>query len=451
MLPNIGLLDALPMMPPGSAAPDGQFGGVDTPFYTTVSGVTEGASETFSNQPDGVCDDPPIGGLMKVCTLTAPYGRFQQCLRAVELGQVGHLATYADPTNLRLINLPGQMRDGGSLTPAFAMPGTVLNIEVQRRMFEAFVSYKRLIAPTVYTGTPSANKANDGGMQFIGMETLVNTGNKVDALDGTPCPAMNSDIKNFGYNLVSGAGNSIVNYMDTMYGFLKYNASRMGMNPVRWVVVMRPELFDEVVKIWPIEQHLYALNRMSQFTNGRVVIDASAATRERSDMLNNGWLPIRGDRVEVILDDSIPEDNVTTTGSLLAGQYASDVYFVPLTVLGGIPVTWFEAFNFDNGNLRAVLEMVQNKEAVWVSDGGRFLFWTKRTNTCIQLCWRMEPRIIMRTPYLAGRIENVAYQPLQHFRQAFPDDPYFVDGGRTNTAINRYYTEASPTTPVVIP
>lgn len=453
MLPNMGLLDRLPLMPSGSAAPSDQFGGVDSPFYTTITGVTQGAAEVWANMPAGVCDPAPEGGLMKVCTLTAPYGRFPQCLRAVEIGQVGHMATYADPTNLRIVNLPGQMRDGGAVTPAFAMPGTVLNVEVQRRMFEGFTSYKRAIAPYVWTGTPSANTANDGAMQFIGMETLVNTGNKVDALNGTPCAAMDSDVKNFDYELVSGTGRSIVDYMDTMYGYLKWNATRMGMNPVKWVVSMRPELFDEVVKVWPIEQHLYALERIAQYGGGggRVVIDATTATRERMDMLNNLWLPIRGDRVEVVLDDSIPEDNVTTTGRLVAGQYASDIYFIPLTVLGGIPVTWWETFNFDNGNVRAVLQLFQNREAVWVSDGGRFLFYTRRTETCVNLCWRMEPRIIMRTPYLAGRILNVSYQPLQHFRQAFPADPYFVNGGRTNTAINRYYTEASPTTPVVMP
>lgn len=451
MLPDVGVLDSLPDMPPGSASPDGNFGGVDTPLYTTITGVTKGNSETWANMPAAVCDPPPYGGLMKACTLTAPYGRFPQCLRAVELGQVGRLATAADPTNLRLVNTPFGNGAGNAILPQFAMPGSVLNIEIARRMFEAFVSYKRFIAPLVFTGTPTLNTAQDGAMQFIGLETLVNTGNKVDALNGTPCPSMDSDVKNFGYDLVNGTGRSIVNYLDTMYGYLKYNAKKMKLDPVTWKLGMTQGAFEEIVKVWPIEQHLWALDRISNFSNGRVVIDATTATRARDDFLQNFYLPIRGDRVEVVIDDGIPELTPNQTAQLQPGQYASDIYFLPYTVLGGIPVFWIEAFRFDNGNIQAVLNALGNREAVWSSDGGRFLFWTSRTATCIDLCWRSEPRIILRTPYLAGRILNVAYQPLQHFRQTLPDQPYFVNGGRINTPIGSYYTEYSYETPVQIP
>lgn len=447
MLPRMGLLDELPLMPMGSAAPD-DYGGYDSPMYTTVTGVTKGDVETFSNQPNAICDTPPQGGLMKLCTLTAPYGWFSECLRAIELGRVGRLFNRGEPTDLRLLNPPA---NGGAVIPTFGMGGSPLNIEVQRRMFEAFVSFKRLITPLVYTGTPSANKEGGGGKQFIGMETLVNTGNKVDAISGAICTALNSDVKNFGFNLVNGTGNSIVNYLDTLFGYLEFNASRMGMNPVDWAIVMRPELFDELVKVFPVEQYLYALQTMEKFTNGRVVVDASDATNLRGDMLTNQWLPIRGRRRRVILDDGIPELNVTTAAQLSAGQYASDIYVIPFTVMGGIPVTWFEAFNYDNANLRAVLEMVQNKEAVWTSDGGRFLFFTQRTSTCINVCYRLEPRIIMRTPYLAGRIQNCAYQPLQHFRSAMPDNFYFTDGGVSYRTTGTYYSEYSTTTPVTLP
>ncbi len=451
MLPQMGLLDALPLMPMGSAAPD-DFGGYDSPMYTTITGVTKGAVETFSNQPNAVCDPPPTGGLMKNGTLTAPYGWFAECFRALEIGAAGRLFNRGEPTDLRIVNFPGNRNNGESLMPAFGFPGSAVNIEVQRRMYEAFVSFKRLIALLVYTGTPSANMAGGGGKQFMGMETLVNTGNKVDAISGAILTALNSDVKDFGYDLVNGTGRSIVNYLDTVFGFLEFNANRMGLAPVDWAIVMRPELFDELVKVFPVEQYLYALQTMDKFTNGRVMVDASDATNLRSDMLNNLWLPVRGRRRRVILDDGIPEKDVTTNGQLLAGQYASDIYVLPFTVMGGIPVLWMEAFNYNNGNVRAILEMVQNKEAVWVSDGGRFLFYTKRTETCIEVCYRVEPRIILRTPYLAGRISNVSYSPLQHYRSAFPDSPYFADGGITYRApIGTYYTEYSPDSPVTLP
>jgi hypothetical protein len=41
----------------------------------------------------------------------------------------------------------------------------------------------------------------------------------------------------------------------------------------------------------------------------------------------------------------------------------------------------------------------------------------------------VEPRIILLTPHLAGRLQNVVYVPLQHERESLPSDPYWVDGG----------------------
>ena len=45
---------------------------------------------------------------------------------------------------------------------------------------------------------------------------------------------------------------------------------------------------------------------------------------------------------------------------------------------------------------------------------------------------KIENRIILRTPQIAGRITNVCYEPLQHERDPFPSDPYFVNGGNTS-------------------
>ena len=70
---------------------------------------------------------------------------------------------------------------------------------------------------------------------------------------------------------------------------------------------------------------------------------------------------------------------------------------------------------------------------VIVTDGGQFLDFARRINLCVQWEMQFSPRIIMRTPWLAGRIQNVQYCPMQHERESFPEDPYFVDGGLTET------------------
>lgn len=451
MLPQMGLMDELPVMPAGTSAPP-EFGGAESPMFTTVTGVTQGAMETWANQPNGICDPAPEGGLMKVCTVTAPYGRISECMRAIELDRIGSYINRSEPADLRIMNpVTPQGRSGGGVLPMLGLAGNPLNIEVQRRMFEAFVSFKRLLAPLVWTGTPAANKAGGGAAQWIGMETWVNSGNHRDAISGAVCTALDADIKQFGCSMVNGTARSIVQYLDTIFGYLEHKASRQGLNPVDWAIVMRPELFDEVVKVWPVEQHLWALQEIAQYTNGRVMIDASDATNARMDMLTNLFLPVRGKRRRVILDDGIPEEDITNNGALLAGQYCSDIYVIPLSVLGGVPVTYWEAYNFDNGNLREALELVQSREAVWTTDGGRFLMYTRRTETCLNLCWRVRPRIVMRTPFLSARIVDVGYQPLQHFASPFPASPYFTDGGVSNRAIGTYYTEWNGATPTTLP
>ena len=56
---------------------------------------------------------------------------------------------------------------------------------------------------------------------------------------------------------------------------------------------------------------------------------------------------------------------------------------------------------------------------------------------CYQLSLKIEPRVVLRTPHLAGRLDYVKYVPLQHLRESDPASPYNADGGvsfRTPTA-----------------
>jgi hypothetical protein len=44
---------------------------------------------------------------------------------------------------------------------------------------------------------------------------------------------------------------------------------------------------------------------------------------------------------------------------------------------------------------------------------------------------KTEPRLLLLTPYLAARLSNVKYLPMEHERSPFTDSSYFADGGRT--------------------
>ena len=50
-------------------------------------------------------------------------------------------------------------------------------------------------------------------------------------------------------------------------------------------------------------------------------------------------------------------------------------------------------------------------------------------NFCYKLKVKTEQRVVLRTPQLAGKVQNVKYSPLQHLRSYDPDSPYFANGG----------------------
>ena len=58
---------------------------------------------------------------------------------------------------------------------------------------------------------------------------------------------------------------------------------------------------------------------------------------------------------------------------------------------------------------------------------GAFLSWPRQTNQCVVWQTKVEPRLVLRTPWLAARLQNVVYCPTQHVRESFPADPYHVD------------------------
>lgn len=453
MLPISGLIDALPIMPPGSSmSPGSEYGGYDTPFYDTVTGVTAGALDNFrANQPDAPCDDPPEPGLLKLCTLTAPYGRFYGKIRAVDLQRVGRLTNWGEPTGLNMVNTPANQGGFLGATPFGDALRTNIDSNLNARLFEAAVSFRRGLANLVYTGDPLNNAAGGGYKEFQGLNMLINTGNKIDVFTSNVCTALNSTIVNFGNVLLTAGTPSIVQQIDGVYYNLEFNAIQQGLDPVEWALVMRSNLFNELTKIWSTRYYEEALVAMSTFTNGRAMLDARDATTYRDEMRNNFFLPIRGKRVRVIIDDTIAENN-STNAALPAGRYSSDIYFVPLTVLGSVPVTYIEPFNYNAQQINNFKNFMglDNSIAFMTSDGGRFLWWSHRTGTCLDYRWVMEFRIILRTPQLAARITNVAYQPTIHTQDWNTDSSYHTNGGRTNTPASSYYV-AWTGSPVVIP
>lgn len=462
MLPTDGVLSVIPVANGEDDSPEGDmFGGVQQAFFTTLTGVTQGDAEDFANQPTEDCADGARTGLLKACTLISTYGRYRFSPRApISLYRVGWARDVADPTYLQLMNQPSPQSMGLMNPFALSLPGgsggmgNVMMSEFARRFFEMRVSIARFFARRVWVASPANNSGER--REFSGLDLHVNTGNKVDAISSNICTAMNSIITNFFNGNVStstAAAANLVRILDSVMFRLMFVARREGLMPVEWVMVMRPEVFDEIVKIWPVAYYMEALTQISAFTNGRVVLSGKETTDFRDDMRENFYLPIRGRRISVLLDEGLAEENVTNNAGLVAGQYISDIVILPLTVAGGVRSLYWKTFNYANNQAEAFVRAMNLGSAfTFTSDGGAWRWYVNFKNGCLDLTAEISPSLRLRTPQLAAKIENVAYQPYAHLQSAFPDSAYFADGGRTNDpTIQKFYTEWSPTTPVTFP
>jgi len=404
----MGINGFLPMIP----------GNEDDPRYATITGFTA----TSGARPVDPCDDSPAG-YAKGCYLTARFGRHSADTQTIEWDKVRrkyNRGVFSD------LILQGRLLGLTDLNPSAMDESQFLNIITASEMVTAGVAMERDSVRIDWQGTPAVNTAGGGYKEYPGLDVQIATG-QVDAETNQACPALDSDVKDFAYNDVEGTNPSIVRYVQQMEYFLRFNAVRMGLDPVDWLVCMRPELWEILTEIWPCQ---YNTNRCASSvlgTNSRLLIQGTEMTATRDMMREQMVIDINGRRYRVCADDGINEQNSTNDANLAAGQYASSLYFVPLTVRNTFPVTYREFVDYRTGNVD-VARMPQGTVDFW-TDGGVYSWAYEGTKWCYKLSVKTEQRIVLRTPQLAGKIDNIVYEPLQHLRSPYPDSPYFADGG----------------------
>lgn len=399
------------------------------PYFPYITGFLDPSG----SNPNAPCDDGPVAGPAKSCIQTAQFGRYTGMTRELDITRVGRLTNDAE-FDLTLVNPPLLQGTGTITTPT--VPGSPnLRDEVGMRFLELGQLFQNKLTRQVYTANPANNSAQDGYREFAGLDILIGT-SKIDAFTGVSCPSLASDIKNMNYALVDTNGPAVVNALTYLMRTLRTTASGTNLGPVTWALVMRETLFYELTAVWPCS---YLTERCALPTGGVLNMDAGDQIRMRDEMRNGQYLMIDGMRVDVILDDAIVEETQTTNNRVGPGAFASDIYVIPLTYAGGRAATYWEYFDFSTSGAvpagNGAAGLAQNN---FYTDRGQYLFHFKPPkNWCIQWIAVVEPRLVLRTPHLAGRLNHVQYKPLQHPRDSFSDQPYFVNGG---VSTGRYTT-----------
>lgn len=418
-LPMVGLQSLLPYMPSN--------------LQLATYGLLTGVTATSGSEADGTCDPWPTAGLSKLCEHTFVFDRKGRQTTVMLADLFGMLANRADHTDLELVG--GLMPFANPNNPTSNYnPNNVVNNEIAKKLFELGVAMSRDFARLFYTGTPTANSAGGGTKQYYGLDILINDGYR-DAITGIACPAADSIVQSYNNVNITTSYSQIVRQIANIYYQLQLRARAMGLNPVRWALVMAPALFWELSEVWPYFYNYNSQQALASVANTsgfRINMSGEGALALRDQMrgdmtqVDGHFLMISGERVDVIIDEAITE----TTG--LLGSFSSSIYFVPMTVTGGRPVTYMEYFNYGAMPLEAIKRFAGEQYAD-VSDNGRFL-WYKLppTQGCMQISVQSQERLILLTPQIAARLDNVAYTPVQHPRTPFTDSSYYVNGGQTN-------------------
>lgn len=390
----------------------------DDPRY----GLLVGVSDTYGTEPVNVCDEAP-SGYIKSGTLTAQFGHVTRGTAEIVFQNI-LMRQRGASENLRLL---GDVLGSGPMVPNMSNR-QILNSTVEVEMMQVGVQLERALVPMVWQGTPANNTAGGGYKEFPGLDSQIATG-QVDAETNTAIPSADSLIFDFAKHHVDDTSYDIVAYMSEIEFQLNYIARRTGLNPVTWVICMTPQLWQELSALWPCRYLTNGCNNLAG--DNPIVINDDNYTRMRDDLRNNLYLPVNGKRYQVVLDDGMREDNNATASGVARGQFMGEIVWLPLRVAGNFPATYWEYLDYQQGlsrELGALPGMSRDKLPFW-TDGGRFLWSIDYVRTCFKLQASVTPRVVLRTPHLAARIQNIIYEPLRHVRSPFPDSPYWVDGG----------------------
>ena len=410
--------------------------------YEVLLPFITGVDVTSTTEPTNECDDC-ISGETESCIQHFPLGRVCRETQTMTPDRIIERLNNGD-IDLTLMNdilgneSPWHPGDSfGSMSGAQLMQVAT----AWALLFELPPLFMANLAPVTWTGNPVNNQA-DGYREFRGLQLLVNTG-FVDTFTNTTCPALDSDLKNFNYGDVETTTYpSAFEVLEMAEYFVHRKARTQRLAPVQHVVVMRPELWQVLSGLIPPQAIQAALMRATTTMPARytVNIDGASVVAERNRMRADSAISLNGRILPVVLDDGLPEQNNAINANLEAGEFSSDVYILPLRYLGNREAMRIEYkdFRYLRGEVAATDGLIG--DFYKPSADGRFAYTWVKNGWCFKIQAKIEPRIILKTPQLAARIQNIKYVPTQHLSSPDPTSPYFQKGGvSTRTWPSSYY------------
>lgn len=387
--------------------------------------VLTGQLSSTGNEPTAACAEWPTVGAFKTCAQTFPFGqqgRQSQVLNIKYAGQTINRGEFRDNV---LLGRPG----GDVPTPGPINWQRIFQTEYEYKLGELFNGYARDYARNVYTGNATTTAGSQGYIQYNGLDRQIRTG-KIDARTGAACAAVDSLVIDFNGVSINSSGGTVYALLANAINNMERLSEQLGLE-VKWVITMRYGAWLTLTNVWPC---IYATTGC--FASD--IVRTSSLEEQvnfRDRLRNTRMLPIEGKEYEVVIDDTISE---TVAAGGVVGTYQSDIYLLPLTV-NGQPSLFWEYFDM-NAEAVAAASRMAPMGFFDVLDNGRFLFSRLApTHTCVQVEIVERPRLILLTPFLAARFQNLRYTYSIHEREWDPASEYFANGGSSTSPLPYFY------------
>jgi hypothetical protein len=371
----------------------------------------------------GWCGNPPTVGQLKVCKQIFGFGNYLIKTDLNALPEVGALRNRADvPRNI--------LNAGAAANPLipellFKMANT--RDQLAYEMFRIGVDLQRTLETVLITGdSTQAYSATDLGWwkEFAGLDGQIKTG-YVDAATGIACPATDSAVITFGVDVAAtiagGDGRNVTQSIGDLWYGLQDRAMGVGMDGVEFVWIMRKEAFRSIVENIACQYQNYRCQ--SSNAGQPFATDSRDSNELRLAMLNGQYLLTDGVPVPVLFSEGIPQSTPA------ANTLMSDAYLAPLS-WQGMPLLRLEYFDMNNEyttNMRAAF----NGANIDTLNDGMYLVGRRDTALCVEWHLAAKMRLILETPFLAGRLDDIQYAFNAPIRNALPGASFYAGGGVT--------------------
>src|SRR5574342_35694 len=384
--------------------------------------IMTGQTASTGTNATGFCGNPPTVGQLKVCRQQFIWG------------------SYSVKTDLNAVPLIGQLRDRADVpanilhaSPAAnpLIPDMMYRLDqtrsqLQYELFRIGVSTERSLETVLIQGNTALNstQSQHGWIaEFAGLDGQIATGH-TDQPTGVACPAADSAIVNFNADvagtIAGGDGRNVVQAAHDLVWALKDRGAQVGMEGVEYAIIMRGEQFRAVVEQWACQ---YATYRCSGSAGNPFNTNTNDTNALRLEMLGGEYLLIDGMAIPVVFSDGIPRE------VLANNTYMADMYVVPIS-WNGMQLLRFEYFNMANPYATEYRQFVSPDDKT-VLNNGLYLAAKRTTGFCDEYLFAARMRLILETPFLAGRLDNVQFVFQAPIRDAIPGLSFYADGGLT--------------------